>query len=255
MTIKKNRRKTIRIATGIILIMIALRFAYKFTPYRIELLGHYDKVWTHRVNSLEKQEAALLFHKGIEFDLDYIEESDFLDVNHLPAPSIGLSFEKFIHHINTDKNYPYLWLDIKDLDTLNNRKIFNKIHPVLKSRNYPTDKVLVEGMQPEALQIFRDSGFRTSYYLPWDLNELPAEELEKEIVVLKGIDKAFPDTAFSTASSQYELIRKYFPEKELYLWTDGHRPLFKYFLFRKILNDSKVIALLAHYRSSKGGNR
>lgn len=255
MIMVKNKRKKIIYLIGIILLLIGLRYAYKFTPYRIEFLGHHDKVWAHRANSLQKQEAALLFFKGIEFDLDYIEESDFLDVNHLPAPSIHLSFEEYINHINIEKYYPYLWLDIKDLDTLNNKKIFDKIFPILKSKKYPFEKVLIEGMQPEALQIFQEVGFKTSYYLPWNLHNLSEKELLEEIENLKNIESGFPDTAFSTSSFQYELVKKNFPQKKMYLWAEGHKPLKNYFLFRKILKDPQVIAVLSPYRSFKGGNR
>lgn len=255
MTIVKNNRKRFLFFAGLILFLIGLRYAYKFTPYRIEFLGHYNKIWTHRVNSLEKQEAALLFHKGIEVDLNYIEESDFLDINHLPAPSIHLSFEEYINNIPVEKYYPYLWLDIKELDTLNNRRIFNKIVPILKSKKYPLEKVLVESMQPEALEIFENAGFKTSYYLPWYLLDLSEKELSEEIKSLKRIEKNFPKTAFSTNTAQYELIKKSFPDKKLYLWAEGHRPIKNYFLFRKILKDDKVIAVLSPYRSYKGGNR
>lgn len=251
----KNRRKKLIFFIWAILILAGLRYAYKFTPYRLEFLGHYDKVWTHRVNSLEKQEAALLFHKGIEVDLDYIEELDFLDINHLPAPSIGLSFEEYVHNIPNKKGYPYLWLDIKELDTLNNQRIFNKIAPVLRCKKYPLEKVLVEGMQPEALEIFKKEGFKVTYYLPWYLHDLSESELLSEINTLKNMEKRFPQTAFSTNTSQYELIKKHFPDKELYLWAEGHRPVKDFFLFRKILKDTLVIAVLSPYRSYKGGNR
>jgi len=239
----------------LIFIVIGARYAYKFTPYRIEFLGYYDKIWTHRVNSLEKQEAALLFYKGIEFDLDYIEKRNFLDINHLPATSIHLSFEKYLENINTTTYYPYLWLDIKELNTSNNRKILNKIQPIFESKNYPLEKVLIEGMEVEALQIFKNSGFKTSLYLPWYLNDLNENELLAEIENLKKIESKFPDTAFSTSYSQYKLIRKYFPDKTLYVWIVGHHPIKDYFLCRKILKDDKVQAVLSPYRSYKGGNR
>ena len=148
------------------ILVIGAKYLYRFSPYRFEFFGYYHKIWAHRVNSLEKQEAALLFFKGIEFDLDYIEETDFLDVNHTPAPSIGLSFENYIEHIPIG-SYPYLWLDIKELDTLNNSKVFEKIYPVLKSPDYPLDRVIIEGMQAGALQIFDKAGCKTSLYLSW----------------------------------------------------------------------------------------
>lgn len=255
MTTRKNRHKKFIFFIGILFFLIGLRYAYKFTPYRIEFVGFYNKIWTHRVNSLQKQEAALLFHKGIEVDLDYIEESDFLDINHLPAPSINLSFEEYINNIPVQRNFPYLWLDIKELDTLNNKRIFDKIFPVLNSKQYPLEKVLVESMQPEALQIFEEAGFKTTFYLPWNLNDLTEKELSIQMNSLKKIEKDFPHTAFSTNTKQYELIKKYFPEKDLYLWAEGHRPIKDYFLFRKILKDDKVIAVLSPYRSYKGGNR
>lgn len=227
------------------------RYAYKFSPYRFEFLGYHHKIWAHRVNSLEKQEAALLFFNGIELDLDYIEEADFLDVNHTPTPSIELSFDAYIENLPSD-TYPYLWLDIKELDTLNHHKIFDKIYPVLKSKDYPLERVLVEGMQVEALLIFKEAGFKTSLYLPWYLHDLTDDELVKEINALDAIQNIFPEIAFSSSYTQYELIKNFFPEKDLYIWFVGHRFFKEYNLCRRIIKDDKVLAALGPYRSFKG---
>lgn len=252
--IKRFKINWVLIALMLCLLAIGGRYAYKFSSYRFEFLGYHHKIWAHRVNSLEKQEAALLFFKGIELDLDYMEETDFLDVNHTPAPSIGLSFEEYIGHIPIN-SYPYLWLDIKELDTLNHHKIFDKIYPVLKSKDYPLERVLVEGMQAEALLIFEEAGLKTSLYLPWYLYDLTDDELAEEIATLNTIKNKFPEMAFSSSYTQYELIKEYFPEKELYIWFVGHRSFKEYSLCRRIIKDEKVLAALNSYRSFKGGNR
>lgn len=252
--IKTFKTNWLLIAIVLSILAIGAKYMYKFSPYRFEFLGHYHKIWAHRVNSIEKQEAALLFFKGIELDLDYLEETDFLDVNHTPAPSIGLSFQEYMDHLPINR-YPYLWLDIKELDTLNHHHIFDKIHPVLRSKNYPLDRVLVEGMQVEALLIFEEAGFNTSLYLPWYLHDLSEEDLAEEIAALKSIQAQFPKVAFSSSYTQYDLIKEYFPEKELYIWFVGHRSFKEYSLSRRILKDDKVLAALSSYRSFKGGNR
>ena len=69
------KNKKLRSVLFIILTVFIARFAYKYSPKRIEFLGHYEKVGAHRVNSIEKLTAALDYFEIIELDLVYFSES------------------------------------------------------------------------------------------------------------------------------------------------------------------------------------
>ena len=127
------KNKKLRYVLFIILTVFVVRFAYKYSPKRIEFLGHYEKVGAHRVNSLEKLTAALNHFEIIELDLVYFSESQSLDVGHPPVPSIGLTFEKYLNTIPKD-DQPFLWLDIKNLTSENASEVLNRISLLLKKR-------------------------------------------------------------------------------------------------------------------------
>src|SRR5690625_7199637 len=107
-------------------------------------------------------------------------------------------------------------------------------------------------MQAEALQIFDKAGFITSLYLPWYLHDLSDDELAEEIDTLNSIKIKFPNLSFSSSYTQYDLIRKYFPEKELYIWFVGHRSFKEYSSCRRIIKDKNVLARSEERRVGKG---
>ena len=93
-----NKTKKILIA---IISVFVLLIAYKLNPYRLQFIGHYDKIWAHRVNSTEKLESAIQYFNGVELDVFYDSNTNKFDVNHPPAKSIGLDFQTYLSNIET----------------------------------------------------------------------------------------------------------------------------------------------------------
>lgn len=245
---KSRRNKYILIAFAVVLTM---RFAYKYTSRRVEFFGNYDKVWAHRVNSLEKLNAALGHFQGIELDLVYLSDLKTLDVGHPPAPSIGLTFEKYLNAIPKDDS-PFLWLDIKNLTSENASEILNRIFFLLKQRQYPTEKLLIESQHPEALGLFNDAGFKTSYYLPVGLSIKPISELTSVIETIQLALSKNKKMGVSSSYIDYEIMTKYFPERQKYVWKIDGLTFANYSQTRKILKDTTVKVVLSKFRSFKG---
>ena len=147
--IKRNKYK----------IIIAILFiAYYYYPHSIESTGFSNKIWAHRVNSIEKLNSALNHFDGVELDLVYNNKKDLFDVNHPPSKSIGLTFEVYLNAIKKQQ-FPYLWLDLKNLSKENSISILNKLLYLFKSKNYPFHKILIESRQSNELLIFEKEGF------------------------------------------------------------------------------------------------
>ena len=243
----KGRKKII---FGIFCVFV-FGYLYRFSPKRIEFLGHYDKVFAHRVNSLEKQEQALRYFEGIELDLDYLKDKDVLDVNHSPAKSIGLTFESYLSKIDVN-HFPFLWLDIKRLDTTNEVEILLKLNKLFESRNYPKNKILIETRHPEALPKFTAAGYKTSYYLKPKLHQKKGKELEDEINFIKSVLLLQPNIGISSSYEDYSLMKDYFPNKEKYIWIITSPYRFKYSEVQSILEDEKVGIVLSKFRALSG---
>jgi hypothetical protein len=225
---------------------------YLYSPYKVEGLGYYNKIWAHRVNSIEKLEGALKYYEGVELDLIYNPKKDVLDVNHTPGESIDLNFETYLKAIEPN-DYPYLWLDIKKLDQTNADLILNKLLLLFKSKKYPLEKVLIETQQPEVLPIFDAKGFKTSYYLSTNLYLKKGLDLEKSIVEINAVIKSQPNISISTDYRDYKVIKHYFPKQNKYVWAiTGLASFGEYSKIRDVLKDETVSVVLLKYRALQG---
>ncbi|MEJ6791611.1 MAG: hypothetical protein QNK89_02435 [Lacinutrix sp.] len=226
-------------------------FFYRYSPRRVEFLGHFNKVFAHRVNSLEKQKQALNYFEGIEVDLVYLKNKNVLDVNHPPSASINLTFETYLAQIDSN-HFPFLWLDIKGLDATNSDSILLKLNTLFESRKYPKNKVLIETLSPEALPKFIEAGYKASYYFKSNLYKLPKEDLITEINAIQIILDQQPEIGISSNYENYELMKTYFPNKTKYLWAVTSFYNFKYFKVRDALEDNNVAVVLTKFRSLYG---
>lgn len=247
--IKRNKYKILLLG---ILAVLALKYIYPYCPYKVEFLGFYDeKIWAHRVNSTEKLSSALKYYNGVELDLVYNEKLNVLDVNHPPTESINLSFENYLKTLNDDQQ-PYLWLDIKNLEQENAHVIFNRLQSLFGNRAYPIAKVLIETRFPEALPIFTEAGYLTSYYLPYDLISKSSKNLNKEILKISKVLKNQPKIGISTNYIDYQIIRNHFPEKTKYIWALVSSINKSFLKTRAVLKDETVKVVLVNYKVLKG---
>lgn len=242
----KSKKTIIRIA---VLALVVLVY-HNFSPYKLQFLGHYGKIWAHRANSIEKQQSALNFYDGIELDLIYISETNILDVNHAREESINLSFEDYLKALNGKT--PYLWLDVDNLKAENAKQIFSKLELLLKKTNFPKSKLLVESRFPYALPIFVKNGYNSSYYVTSKLRCMKGITKENEIKKIDSVLKSQPKLAISSDCSDYEVLSANFPSKKKYFWaleSDFNR---RFFANRTMLNDTSVVAVLANYNALSG---
>lgn len=219
---------------------------YYYYPYKIEATGLYNKVWAHRVNSKEKLNSALNYFEGIELDLVYNDKENILDVNHPPTETIGLNFEDYFKAIKKNQ-FPYIWLDIKNITEENAEQILEMLVVIFNSREYPLYKVLIESRNPKSLLIFEKEGFKTSFYLPNYLYKKDSLALSKSVLEIKNILKIQPNIAISTNFKNYNIVKKEFPNKKKYIWALVKPLHFNHFKIRKIIKDETVEAVLLNY--------
>lgn len=216
-----------------------------YSPYKIEFIGHYDKIWGHHTNNIKKLNAGLFYYKGVELDLVFLHNK-YLIVNHPPEKSDNLQFEKYIKHITKKGNKrPFLWLDIKNLNIENAQIILKKITAIFKENNYPHEKILIESNRPETLFIFHKENFRTTYYLP-NLSNIEKSLLDKEVKKIRQ-QLTYQELEISTDYINYNIIKKRFPNRTKNLWILSKKNIFRFFNIKKSLNDPKVKTILTRY--------
>ena len=245
------KRNNIKWLFGILLILFLLGTAYRYYPYKVEYIGFYGKIWAHRVDSEEKLRSALKFFKGVEVDLVYDASKNILDVTHAPVPSINLDLRQYVSNI-PDNEKPYIWLDIKNLNSENSNQILLHLLDIFKEKQYPLENILVETRYPEALSRFADAGFKTSFYLPHSLGEMMLDSYSAEIQNINSILKEQPKLAISSNYTDYDIMAKEFPLREKYFWITSSVRTHGFHKPRKILEDSTVKAVLISYKALKG---
>lgn len=240
-----------KVILGLLFCVFSL-FIYRYSPYKIEFLGYYDKVFAHRVNSKEKLQSALRYFDGIELDLVYKKNKNVLDVNHPPALSINLSFKDYFNNIPKSKT-PFIWLDIKNLTNDNSQDVLTLLISVFKEREYPLDKILIESKNPKSLIKFKEKGFLISYYLPYRLSTKQNSIIKTEINNIKKVLNQYPAMGISASYEDYQLLNKHFKRIDKYLWVITSFKNRSISEIRTILKDESVKIVLSNFNSIKGG--
>ncbi|GAA4234081.1 hypothetical protein GCM10022291_12680 [Postechiella marina] len=244
--------KLFKVSLKLLFSFLLVLVVYTFCPYKLDFLGHYNKVWAHRANSIEKLNSALNYYGGVELDLVYNTENNFFDVNHPPSKSHDLKFETYIQGLKKPERLKGIWLDIKNLNKENASAILYKIIKILDSKNIKYQSVLIETRYPEALPIFTKMGFKTSYYLPYKLYQKNDKELKNTVFKINQILKNQPNIAISSSYKDYTIMHQYFPDTPKYFWDLVWPINIDFLLTRRILKDKTVKIVLVHYFAFKG---
>ncbi len=244
-------KKKVIISIVLIVLFFGALFAL-FSDKAIRVIFK-EKIWAHRVNSIEKKQEVSKLFSGIELDIVYDKNSGIFDVNHPPAPSINLSLEDYLKS-NVDKHLSY-WLDFKNLSEDNMVSACEKLNYLTKEVGLDNNKIIVESPNYRFLPMFRSNGFLVSYYLP-SLQNTRHDSLPLVIEQIKNALNTSKDLFISSNYKDYSLMKRYFPDRTKLLWlTGGEKSMKKWktklSLF-KILFDPKVKVFLVPYKSVRG---
>lgn len=209
----KNRLNKRWIGGIIILSIIALLF---FAPATLSFFFK-EKIWAHRVNSLEKLEAAVPLFKGVELDLMFDLENNYFDVNHPPAKSIKLSLEAYLASLPNPASLKY-WLDFKNLNAVNQQMALERLEKLVKRFKLKPQQIIVESSNPEFLSVFQQREYVASFYLPAGMHKMTPQKLTTTIEVIKAKLANNEGLYISSLYKDYYIMKKYFPERKKLLW-------------------------------------
>ncbi len=245
-TRKKKKSNTILFMLVLVIVLIlAVKFNV-FTPYKIPYLGISKKILPHRVNTIEKLHMVKKMYNGAELDVVYMENKKYLDVHHPPEKPSGISLESYLKELGANTHF-FLWLDLKNLNTKNADFVLHRISNLIEKQQLDKENFLIESKQCKALEIFTNSGFTTSYYLPNKLYQYNTEPLQEQLNAIKDSLKRYNLSAISTNFQDYKLIQQYFPTQPKYLWYLGVPSILKILQIRKATKDSTVKIILTRF--------
>lgn len=177
-----------------------------------------DKIWVHRVNSIERAGLMARQYKGMEIDVVYDSAADYFDVGHPPVPSQGISLERLFGAVPDIADH-YFWIDFKNLSDANKDAACDRLSAI--GRKYGVvGNMVVESTNPRALSCFADRGFYTSYYLfpESDIDEMNTEQLTNYYEEVKANLIASRVNALSSSYHSLPFIQAYFPDSDILLW-------------------------------------
>lgn len=207
-----------------------------------------EKIWIHRVNSIEKLKEVGNEFSGIE--LDVVWDGTNFDVNHPPAASIGLKLDEYLGTHDDSRN-TVIWLDFKNLNSFNESNSLKKLDSIINQSSFTKKSIIVESPNPEFLKEFSRNGFKTSYYLPRNLNKLSKDSLDEVVNTLKNKVKDASINFLSFPIEDYEVVKKNFGNRDLLIWELSKPKGFKNKLrLYKALSDNKVKGILLPFKSN-----
>jgi len=139
-----------------------LEFKKTDQPLDLSNLSPAQKIWAHRVNSVKRFKYLKEKFAGLEMDLVYRPDGNFLEVNHPPSKSENIRVEELLRYDNAG-NYG-LYFDIKNLDKTNAAEIFKLIDQLDKHYGL-RQRTIIESKDVNSLKVFKEQGYYTSYYL------------------------------------------------------------------------------------------
>lgn len=242
--IKKNRR--LKIGLFLLFIVGLAIVSYRYTSKRLEFYGHYDKVWAHRVDDLDKLNSAQNNFSGVEVDLIYISAQNRLKISHDLKDTTSLDLETYVKELKTANLG--MWLDIKNLDKDHASAIFKRIEDL--SERYPNfnpKNLLVESTEIDALKVFSENHYQTTWYIT---EIIKAENKEEELKKIKA-SLASKNTGLSSNYKNYLYLAEAFPETPKHFWmlnSSYDVNIFKnYGLIRGLIKDRSVHTVLIPY--------
>lgn len=210
MTGKKILYYTIALLQSVVVVWIGIA---------ISRIGDYkDKLWAHRVNSLEKRVEFKNSFPNFEVDVtvrvDPLDGDVVLDVTHDEDTTFGLTFDEYIPIIGEGEK---VWLDIKNLSVDNNKKVLEKLDSFVSDHGMEKSQFIIETRDHKALELLTRNDNYTSYYVDFD------EIDEDTIRHLECVAQTEYAKAFSFPSSQYRDIRDNISDEDIDFLTWAHR--------------------------------
>lgn len=209
-------------------------------------VGHYtSKLWLHRCNSLEKMKEKEDVYPNIEVDLVYRGHGVF-DVTHDADTTFGLKIDPYFKEIACTGHC--MWLDIKNVTTKNVSRIYHDLDSLCDRFRILSKQLIIEGGDYNALKLFTDSGYYTSYYVPFDKpRNLSESQIDSCIRKLQKVADSKKVRALSFPGWWYKDIKSKL-HRNIDLLTWKHRTtqieFMKLPIHNKMLNDPQLKVIL-----------
>lgn len=205
----------------------------------------HERIWVHRVNSLERYDILDDKFDGFETDIVFNDSSGTLSVYHPPLPPGGdtLSLEEFFRH--TVAGNKHFWLDTRFVDSSNMNRalaafaVLNERYPVQRSS-------IVELYDVAAAELFALNGYTVSF----NVSDAFQSVLENNPSLRDSIAARLALIKYVSQDSRYlPVVKRLFPGKMIITWQPRFTNFFDTELFQQLLDDPQVAIVLVNIKT------
>jgi hypothetical protein len=234
---------------GMSRVIIPSSFSDKVTPANLpfcnQSLLQKNKHWIKAVDNIDIMKKLPVNTAGIECDVYFDKQKDHFQVYHDSSAPSTLNLDSLLETYASQKLTANLWLDFKNLSEENSSAALHEVGR-LKNKYKLSNQIIVESGFPQFLKSFCDSGYYTSYYVPF-FN--PYVEKENEIVQFTNTVRnnllKYPTSAVSGYYFQYPILKKFFPNYPILTWADNASiSVVSFFFKRQLENDENIKVIL-----------
>ena len=237
---------------GMSRVIIPSSFTDKINPVNLPVctqpLAQKDKHWIKGVDNIALMEKLPINTAGIECDVYFNREKNHFEVKKDAVAIAELGMDSLLTTYVLKKSNANIWFDIKNLDETNSIAALHEMGR-LKNKYALHNKIIIGSGMPQSLQIFCDSGYYTSYTVPY-FN--PYQQEENELIkfarsIRDDLSK-YPASALSGYYFQYPVLKKFFPNYPILTWADNNTISFVSYVFRRQLeNDENIKVILSPF--------
>lgn len=204
-----------------------------------------DKHWIKAVDNIELMKKLPANTAGIECDVYFDIQKNYFEVYHDSSKRSTLNLDSLLSMYASQKLDANLWFDFKNLDEANAFPSLAEIKR-LQHKYKIGNQLIIESSSPQYLRSFCESGFYTSYYVPF-FNPYYANEsdlIHFTDSVRNNLIK-YPVSALSGYYFQYPVLKKFFPNYPILTWIDhASLSVVSYFFKRQLDNDESIKVIL-----------
>ncbi|MGN1393777.1 MAG: phosphoethanolamine transferase [Succinivibrionaceae bacterium] len=208
------------------------------------------KVWLHRVNSPKKLlELGNKYH-GLEFDVVFHEDLNDFENSHDKSEIVQYFLRNQLEILKLKNwNNKRLWIDFKNLTHQNKYNAEKRLSELIEEFRIKKENCYVESNNWEDLKIFKENGWKTSYYFPYyNLSKLSSDEINEIKVLTKKITDSGNINAISFAQEYYDFVNSMELNKNVDLLTWFNRvenqDFVKFEKYHYVLKNPRIKAIL-----------
>jgi len=203
-----------------------------------------DRIWPHRVNSIQRLHYLYPDFVGFECDIQFDAASGKLYIAHDSDDLNSLVFTDYLGR--EDKDHKLFWLDVKNLDSLNQESFCSDLEQ-LDQQYEIKNRVIIESPNSAVLNRLNQSGWLCSLYLP---SAFPAELSDSQNSIGAIAHYLKTNTGLiSQDASLHDLMTKNFPQAKQLIWDIRFRDALNKDLLLKLANDSSILLCLINVKS------